>query len=441
MSATKASTGTSSAVVLRFLRVALHVSFAALLLLAIVRLLFSTGMSTRYWWLALAVLLAGVYLAGTVLEKRFSTHQIGFNPNRYALLWLGLVTLLWLLLLWGSAEFSWVAFPLFFLHVHLLRRPLALLTIAAMTVAVIVAQWQASGSAVPSLAIVLGPIVGAAFSVVTGLAYLALYQEGVNQRRVADELRRTRAELAASQHDAGVLAERERLAREIHDTLAQGFSSIVLVSRAAAKSLETGELATARSRLAMVQQTAADNLTEARNFVRGLASPRLSEGSLADSLNRLCEKTEVEAAARGVSLRCRFALEGRPMELSQPFSTALLRAAQSSLGNVWAHAKAKNAVVTLGFLDTEVTMDIFDDGVGFAPEKLAENLAQRTDGSGFGLVSLTERVSALGGSLAVESSPGEGTVVAVRLPLSSKPMSEPRSELTSKLISEAHKEN
>lgn len=411
-----------SVAILRVLRVTLHVGFAALLGVAVLRLLVSGGGDPlRYVWAGTALVLAGAYLTGTVMEKRFATGSTGFDPRRYGVLWLGLVTALWAILLAGSAEFAWLAFPLFFLHLHLLPRRVALLTIALMTAAVVAAQWAASGLTVPHLAVVLGPLFGAAFSVVTGLAYVALYREAENQRRAADELRRTRAELAASQHDAGVLAERERLAREIHDTLAQGLSSIVLVARAAEKSLADGDAATAAARFALVQQTASENLAEARNFVRGLSSPHLHESSLVESLRRLCVSTETSAAARDSGLRCRFELDGDPVELPQPYRVTLLRAAQASLANVRDHAKASNAVVTVAFLGTEVTMDIYDDGVGFDPAGLAAHMNARTDGSGFGIPSLQERVTALKGSLELESAPGEGTVVAIRLPLHDVP--------------------
>ena len=135
-----------------------------------------------------------------------------------------------------------------------------------------------------------------------------------------------------------------------------------------------------------------------------------------NSLRRLCEKTENEAAARGTRLRCRFDLEGTPVELPNPYRTTLLRAAQASLANVWVHAKADTAVVTLSFLGSEVAMDIFDDGTGFDASAVADPTG-RPDGSGYGLRSLQERVSALAGSLDIESTAGEGTVVAIRLPL------------------------
>lgn len=409
----------SSAAILRVLRVTLHTGFAVLLAVALVRILMSGG-SLRWLWAGAAVVLAAVYLAGTVLEKRHAEARIGFNPRRYGLLWLTLVTGLWALLLAGSADFAWLAFPIFFLHLHLLPRRAALPTIALMTVAVVASQWAASGAPVPHAAAVVGPVLGAVFSVITGLAYAALYREAENQRRAADELRRTREELARSQHEAGMLAERERLAREIHDTLAQGLSSIVLLGRAAEQSLAQGDAATASSRLALVQQTAADNLAEARSFVRGLSSPQLEGTTLVEALRRLCGKTEAGAAAAGVALRCRLEVDGEPQDLPQPVRVTLLRAAQASLANVREHSRAANAVVTLAFLGTEVTMDIYDDGTGFDPAAAA-GAADPADGSGFGLRSLRERVTGLNGTLALESAPGEGTVVAIRLPLDGGP--------------------
>ncbi|MFK0041400.1 sensor histidine kinase [Paenarthrobacter sp. NPDC090517] len=413
-----------AATILRVLRVSLHVGFAVLLLVAVVRLL--TGMGTSGAPSALAVaaglglsaILALVYLSGTLLEKRYASDPTRFNPTPYARWWLGAVMLAWLLLLLVSSDFAWVAFPLFFLQLHLLPRRLALPAIAVSTALLVGTLWFHSRGASdggPQLAMILGPVLGAVFAVVTGLAYRALFLEAENQRTVADELRRTRAELARTQHDAGTLAERERLAREIHDTLAQGFSSIVLMGRSAEKALDDGDTTAAKERLRTVQDTASANLAEARSFVRGLRSPDLAESGLVDSLSRLCGKTETEAAARGSALRCRFELVGTPTELPNTYQTTLLRAAQASLANVWAHAHARTAVVTLSFLGHEVTLDVFDDGVGFEPSTAAGTA--RGDGTGVGLQSLRERLAALDGRLEIESAPGEGTVVAIRVPL------------------------
>lgn len=417
---------TGAALILRVLRVSLHVGFAVLLLVAVVRLLSGGIQGTGWITLLLALLLAALYLLGTVLEKRHAARNAGFDPRPYSGWWLGGVSLLWLLLIWASADFAWLVFPLFFLQLHVLRRRLALPAIALSTVLVIAALWFHNGGTAPwgqagadpagvalQLPMVLGPAFGAAFAVVTGLAYRALFLEAENQRLAAEELRRTRAELARTQHNAGTLAERARLAREIHDTLAQGLSSIVLMGRAAEKALDDGNPAVARERLRIVRDTAAANLAEARNFVRALQSPALEDGSLVASLQRLCEETEAETAARGAGLRCRLDVEGQPAELPAAHQAALLRAAQASLANVRVHAQARTAVVTLSFLGPEVAMDIYDDGTGFDPAAVTA----RPDGSGYGLTSLRERVAALHGQLDIESAPGEGTVVAIRLPL------------------------
>lgn len=420
--------------ILRSLRVALHVGFAALLLVGTVRSLLPLAAREAGQpaeapvgvVLPLAALLALVYLAGTVLEKRHF-QGAALDPARYALPWLGVVCALWLVLVAVSGEFAWVAFALFFLQLHLLPRWWGVgAVVVTAAIVVLGLGWHGGGL---SPAMVLGPLFGAAFAVVTAFAYRALYAEAEAQRAAADELRRTRARLAESQHRAGVLAERERLAREIHDTLAQGLSSIVLMGRSSAKAMDDGDQPAARERLGIVQATAAESLAEARAFVRGLASPALAPSgagrgqeqqgdeapaALPDALRRLCEKTAGESAARGTGLACRFEADGAPRILPGAVEEALLRAAQASLANVWAHARASTAVVSLTYLEGEVTLDVFDDGAGFDPSTVPE--APRPDGTGFGLRGLRDRIEELGGTLTLESAPGEGTVVAARLP-------------------------
>ncbi len=409
-------TGTAPGdMVLRVLRVCLHVAFAGLLGLALVQLAFDRpGLPLLFTACTVASALAVIYLVGTVAEQRAARIGTGAELERYAPYWLAAVTLLWLALMFLSADFSWLAFPLFFLDLHLLRTRPALAAVAAMTAAVVLAQWAHSGRF--SLAGLLGPVLGALFAVVMGYAYAALHEESVNQRRALAELRRTRGELAAAQHNAGVLAERERLAREIHDTLAQGFSSIVLMSRAAAAALDAGQDSLARERIEAVRETASGGLAEARRFVRGLAVREGSAGSLAAGLERLCAEVSRQGRSGGNRLECTLRVDGEPAGLDAVRETALLRAAQASLANVLTHSGARHAVLTLNFSPDAVTLDVFDDGAGFEPAALPE--APRPDGSGFGLLSLRRRAAELGGTLTVESLPGEGTAVALRLPLS-----------------------
>ena len=403
--------GSPADTVLRVLRVALHLAFAGLLLLALVQMGLSRPplplLCAAY---LLAAVLAGVYLAGTVAEKRFAASGRGPDPGRWARVWLAAVTVLWLALLLISVEFSWLAFPLFFLDLHLLRRGPALAAVTATTLAVIAAQWAAAGSL--SLPLVLGPLIGALFAVVMGFAYSSLHIESVNQRRALEELRRTRGELAASQREFGVLAERGRLAREIHDTLAQGFSSIVLISRAADSALAAGNTDLARERLRTVQATAAENLAEARRFVTGLSAD--AGGALLANLERLCADARQTAGASGKPVEFSLRVDGEPGPVEPETEAALLRAAQASVANVLSHARASRAVLTLGWTPDAVTLDVYDDGRGFDPAALPRE--PRPDGSGFGLLGLRSRVLGLHGSFAVESAPGEGTVVAVRIP-------------------------
>ena len=310
---------TGAALILRVLRVSLHVGFAVLLFVALVRFL-SSGIPparTGSPWGADAA------PRRRLPRRHFLESCVGpdpVDPRPYSAWWLGGVSLLWLLLIWASADFVWLAFPLFFLQLHVPRRRLALPAIALSTVLVIAALWFHT-------AVLAGrphrrncPWCWAPRS-----AQPSLWSRGWPtgrcswRRKTSDwrpKTRRTRAELARTQHNAGTLAERTRLAREIHDTLAQGLSSIVLMGRAAEKALDNGDTAVARERLRIVRQTASANLAEARNFVRGL-HPRTSRTAYPSlpSLQRLCEKTEAEAAARGAGLRCRFDVVGAPAEL------------------------------------------------------------------------------------------------------------------------------
>ncbi|MDN6169735.1 MAG: sensor histidine kinase, partial [Micrococcaceae bacterium] len=194
---------TPGGMVLRVLRVSLHVGFALLLMVGIVRVLVTdTTPATRLASILLAGVLAVIYLWGTTWENRYA-HGLAPDPSRFSRSWLLIVVVLWLALMALHPDFSWLAFPLFFLQMHLLRTRTALLAIVGLTLVVIGAQWAHAGSVM--VAGIVGPVFGAAFSVVMGFAYQALYTEGVNQRRALDELRRTRAALAGEQPRAGVL--------------------------------------------------------------------------------------------------------------------------------------------------------------------------------------------------------------------------------------------
>ncbi|MGW1607605.1 sensor histidine kinase, partial [Streptomyces eurythermus] len=223
-----------------------------------------------------------------------------------------------------------------------------------------------------------------------------------------EELTATRADLAAAQHTAGVLAERDRLAREIHDTLAQGLSSIQLLLRAAERALPQAPQNAARY-VDQARQAAVDNLAEARRFVAALTPPTLEGTTLAGALDRLCTTTSARHR-----LTARFRLTGEPAPLTTAQEVALLRIAQSALANTVRHAEATTADVTLGYPGDHVTLDIVDDGRGFDPDRLP---APDPEAGGFGLAAMRARAHSLGGTLTLTSAPGHGTALAARLPL------------------------
>ncbi|WP_328731306.1 sensor histidine kinase [Streptomyces caniferus] len=396
-------TGTAHSLtpVLRVLRCCLHLMVAALLALAAVRALAGHAPDAPAVT-ATAVALCAVYALGPRLPRlRGSTGA--------AALWLAAVALLWLVLLALTQDGVWLAFPLFFVQLHLLPLRAALPAVAATTVAAVAGFARHTHTL--SVGTVLGPALGAAVAVAVVLGYEALYRESEQRRRLIEELTAARSELAAAEHAAGVLAERERLAREIHDTLAQGLSSIQLLLRAAERALPQWP-DTALGHVRQARTAAVGNLAEARRFVRALSPPDLAAGSLPAALERLCATT---ARTSPLAVHCQ--VSGVPTALPTTHEVALLRIAQSALANTVRHAGAGRAELTLSYMGTEVALDVVDDGAGFVPDEVpAPGSAAAADGTGFGLAAMRARARALQGTLVVESAPGEGTAVAVTLP-------------------------
>ncbi|MFB7707992.1 sensor histidine kinase [Streptomyces sp. NPDC056105] len=377
--------------VLRVLRLCLHLLMAGLLMLAAGRALAgdSTGAGAV---VAAAVVMAVVYGAGPLIPA-VRTTRAG------AALWLGALCAVWLVLLALTPDGLWLAFPLYFLQLHLLPARWGVPAVT-LTAGAAIASYVRHGQPLNPGAFI-GPLLGAAVAVATVIGYQTLYRESERRRHLIEELIATRAELAAAERTAGTLAERERLAREIHDTLAQGLSSIQLLLRAAQRALPPQS--PAAPHIEQARAAAQDNLAEARRFVRALSPPDLENGSLAGALERLC------ATAPGLTVR--FQESGTPAGLPTPYEVALLRIAQSALANTVRHAGARRAEITLSFMDTAVALDIVDDGRGFDPAS-----APSGDG-GFGLPAMRSRAESLGGTFTVESAPGQGTAVAITLPL------------------------
>ncbi|MFE3028581.1 sensor histidine kinase [Nocardia tengchongensis] len=342
---------------------------------------------------ALVVVLAGVFLGVYFTGGRFRRNLVG------ARVWLAALTLLWLGLVFVAPLAVYLVFGLFFLYLHLLPRYWGVVAVTAATVVAVVGFAAHRGWTVAG---VIGPLLGALVAVAIGLGYGALFREAAERQRLIDELLATRETLADKERTAGKMAERERLAQEIHDTVAQGLSSIQLLLHAVERAAPDHP---ALERIRLARETAADSLVETRQLIAELTPAPLEGQSLAGALNRITER----AAAPG--LDAQVLVEGDPQALPMPIEAALVRITQGAVSNVVRHAQAHRMRVTLTYADDAVHLDVVDDGVGIDPAVLAES----PSGS-FGLNAMRSRVEQQGGTMDVESEPGH-TAVTVYFPL------------------------
>ncbi len=214
------------------------------------------------------------------------------------------------------------------------------------------------------------------------------------------------AQLLVRAREAGVLDERQRMAREIHDTLAQGLAGILTQLQAAEQA--SAEPAVSRRHVANAMELARESLTEARRTVHAVGPSALAEARLPDAIRDVAERwsevNRVEAVLTTTG-------DARPMHTD--VEVALLRTAQEALANVAKHARAGRVSLTLSYMEDLVTLDVLDDGVGFLPD--AKRTGSSPDG-GFGLAGMRQRVQRLAGQLDIESEPGGGTAITVAVP-------------------------
>ncbi|MER6144257.1 sensor histidine kinase [Streptomyces sparsogenes] len=240
-----------------------------------------------------------------------------------------------------------------------------------------------------------------AVGVLIGLWAHSVVAQSAERARLIVELERTQAELSEAHQRQGAADERERMARDIHDTLAQGFASIVVLAEAARAQLASDPARSAQQ-LRSIESTARENLAEARELV-GSAQRRqdgAAGGSVARTLRRVldrfAEDTGLTVAADLAEVVC-----------DQQTRIALLRCTQESLANVRKHARASTVGVNLTRRPYGVELEVTDDGAGFDPEESA----------GFGLDGMRKRLAELGGRLTVTSSVGDGTRILAMIPL------------------------
>ncbi|MBL1074692.1 sensor histidine kinase [Nocardia sp. 2] len=373
----------------RLLATIVHCAFSVLLAASLLRyLLRHSGAPQLPWVLALVSVVMVLYVVSELRESR-------------RVLWFVLLVAAWTALVLLAPSFAWCAVPLLYTGLRILPLRIALGLVAALTGLVVVTQVRLAGWADPNL--LLAPIAVAALS--TAL-FVGMQRQAARQAALIDTLRTTRAELAETERRAGVLAERERLAREIHDTLAQGLSSQRMLLQAADRVWDS-DSGQARAHVRTAAEVAEHNLAEARRFVHDLTPSDLAAGgSLEAALTALARRENDE------NLSVRFHLDGIPAPLPEPVAAALLRIAQGALANAREHAHAARVTLSLTHLGDHVVLDIADDGTGFDPD--APVSAPRR---GHGLPAMRARMRQLGGGLTIESVPGDGTVITASVPL------------------------
>ena len=209
---------------------------------------------------------------------------------------------------------------------------------------------------------------------------------------------------------AGVSSERQRLARDIHDMLAQAFTGIVMKLEAAEARMPS-DLNAVQQYLDEARSIARESLTEARRYMWALRPETLERSSLPEALRRLAERWSQES---GVAASV--TVTGTPHTLAPEIKVTLLRVAQEALANCRKHARARQVVMTVSFMNNLVTLNVQDDGVGFDPARVRPDSSEQSTG-GFGLMGMRERVEQLRGTLIVESAPGEGCTLMVAVPV------------------------
>jgi signal transduction histidine kinase len=207
--------------------------------------------------------------------------------------------------------------------------------------------------------------------------------------------------LGAQGRQAAVLEERNRMAREIHDTLAQGFTGILMQLEATESALDSARGNLARERLTKARELARASLSEARRSVWALRPQALEQQPFVAALRAAATTLTGDTA-----IQLSFAVEGTVGYIPTELETDLLRVAQEAITNTVKHATAQNVHVRLHDDGTRLVLHIRDDGHGFAPQA-----ARELDGSGFGLTAMRERMERHGGRLMIQSTPGHGTEI------------------------------
>jgi signal transduction histidine kinase len=245
--------------------------------------------------------------------------------------------------------------------------------------------------------IILGLLI---ISTIIGAFISSIIIQSTERQRLIEDLTQSRTNLMRIEREAGRLNERQRLARDIHDTLAQHFTSIIMHLSAT----KHGNPESTQTQVQQAEDAAREGLTEIRRIVWDMQPEQIEKASLVESVEELAARWSVEN-----NVLVKMTMTGTPRSLISSAETALLRISQEAMHNINKHAQAKNVNITFSFMDDIFVMDIADDGLGFDPSKTSD---------GFGLKTMQDRAEELSGTLTIESEQGTGTAIAVSIPIS-----------------------
>lgn len=356
------------------------------------------------WALAMSVLFVGWYVGGLALGDRTRDHVV-------ATWWLAGLTVIWAGAVAVSAEFVWLAFPLWLLAGFILPVTWGVALSATILAVAIAAPVLHTGTT--TYANVIGPLIGGVFAFGIARGYLTLIRDGEERRSLIaslvasqEEAAQLQEELARTQRETGAGIERTRLSRDIHDTVAQSLTSIGMLARSAAATDDR-----AKTALGQIEQLAHEGLVDTRRIVNAMTPAELEGSALGDAVRRMLTRLNDETGIR-TDLHIDESVPALPMAVE----VVLLRVVQSALANVRRHARAHRVVVTLADAGDAVRLDIVDDGIGFDAHRWRAR-RHRSDDGGYGLRAMRARLRELGGSLDLESAPGEGVALSASVPL------------------------
>ncbi|GAB3531194.1 sensor histidine kinase [Arthrobacter tecti] len=377
-----------------------HIGFyTALASVVLVVLLSVEGGSTRAAMFIAIAVLAGAYPFLARLE-----YLETWRPRAYVVLLIATVGLL-AFLSGSGAVLLFIAFPQVWMFSGSPRG--GLIATAVLCTVVALGQLSLFGTDPQNLqSVALQALISFLASSMLGLWIYKIIDQSEDRGQLIAELKAARAELAHAHQEQGAMAERERMSREIHDTLAQGFTSIIMLSEAAQARLRRrspeAPATDLETDLTAIGATARENLQEARALIASAGPSQLQGGDLLGALRRVGAASVQEG--REVRLTLPDSLP--PLESAQQI--AVLRCAQEALSNVRRHSGADVVELVLQTRDGDLVLTVSDNGEGFA---VADSPG------GYGLHSMRARLAEIAGALDVRSAPGQGTRLTMTVPL------------------------